>query len=56
MARRYGEKVKTVRTWKKITRMSIDELNVFKEHLEKYHQFTSDVYSFVIKRLDVKQI
>ena len=54
MARRYGSKVKTERTWKKIARMNIKELDVFKKHLEKYHQFTSDVYKAVLQRIEVK--
>jgi len=52
MARRYGAKTKTKRTWKKITRMNKDELQEFKNHLEKHNQHQSDVYMMVMKHFN----
>jgi hypothetical protein len=54
MARRYGQKTKTERTWKKISRMNLDELNEFRSHLEKNGQKLSKVYSHVIERIQTK--
>ena len=53
MARRYGAKVKTERTWKKISRMNMSQLEEFKKHLEKHNQYYSDVYNTVTKRMSV---
>jgi len=54
MARRYGNKVKIERKWKKISNMNVQELNTFKEFLEDDNQFLSKVYSDVITRLSLK--
>ena len=53
MARRYGEKVKVTRTWKKLARMNTAELNKFKEHLEEHNQYNSKVYDHVIQKLSL---
>jgi hypothetical protein len=52
MARRYGTKTKTARTWKKIALMNTQELEGFKAHLEKHNQLQSKVYSHVLARLE----
>jgi len=54
MARRYGQKTKTQRTWKKISNMNLDELNTFRSHLEKNDQKLSKVYGHVIERIQTK--
>jgi hypothetical protein len=53
MARRYGEKSKTVRTWKKLSKMNVAELNEFKDHLEEHKQYNSKVYDHVIQKLSL---
>lgn len=45
MARRYGNKVKTQRKWKKITKMNINEVSDFMKYLEKENQVFSKVYN-----------
>jgi hypothetical protein len=56
MARRYGQKTTTNRTWKKISRMTLDELNEFRSHLEKNNQKFSKVYDNVSKRIKTKSV
>jgi len=53
MARRYGKKTKTERTWKKLSRMKKEELEVFKKHLETHNQLQSKVYNHVLDRLAI---
>jgi hypothetical protein len=49
--RRYGEKQKTTRKWKKISKMSENELIDFKNHLENNNQVNSKVYAHVINAM-----
>jgi hypothetical protein len=46
------DKVKTTRKWKKIANMNLNELNEFKNNLEKNNQFQSKVYSDVLARIN----
>ena len=56
MARRYGNKNKVDRKWKKITNMNKDELLAFKKSLENDNQFTSDVYQVVKTHLSSRYL
>lgn len=54
MARRYGNKTQVQRKWKKISNMTVSQLNDFKSYLEDQNQTLSKVYDHVVTRLNVK--
>ena len=56
MGRRYGNKEKMERKWKKISRMSVTDLVVFKDYLTDQKQQASKVYQDVVNRLNTKSV
>ena len=51
MANRYGNKVKTERKWKKLSRMTMEDLGKFEKHLRENDQELSAVYRHVCSRI-----